>query len=388
MSTRKKRSPKGEPSINVSNGILQIRLPLPDKSIQYLSTGLRDTPENRVLVDERLAVLRRDIYAGTFQIDGWKQRYHPKPKVSQPSFTHDSAEITIKSIWIRYRDHCEKIFSFSTVASKLRVADKFLLPLLEKPEFQSLSSAKQLISYIYEIKKESRARALSETLRAMFNFALDSGWMNENPIAGMKLRGSKAGNQADPFTKREIDLILNEFRVRGKTQYALFAEFLYRTGCRPSEAVALKKSDITEKYILFQSADVKGREKQGLKTQKNRRFPINKSLQKLIDEILKTCSDDCPYLLQLHGDKWKYDTFYTEWGRNDGEESRGVVWHLAKTGQITHYRSPYSLRDTLISTYLKDGISHKQVAKWVGNSEITIVRHYSGLMEEEEAPDL
>jgi integrase len=66
-------------------------------------------------------------------------------------------------------------------------------------------------------------------------------------------------------------------------------KFLFFTGCRPSEALGLPWENIGQSTILFDRAvvyDDKGLVlKKGLKTQKNRRFPVNAQLQDLIETL-------------------------------------------------------------------------------------------------------
>jgi integrase len=94
--------------------------------------------------------------------------------------------------------------------------------------------------------------------------------------------------EINPFTREERDRIVAAFKAnRYYSYYAPLMEFLFFTGCRPSEAIALQWKHIGSKVITFKQAVVyDGRKlvpKEGLKTQKLRRFPVNAQLTELLN---------------------------------------------------------------------------------------------------------
>jgi integrase len=74
-------------------------------------------------------------------------------------------------------------------------------------------------------------------------------------------------------------------------QYYKYVSFLWLTGCRPSEAIALKweNVDLRRKVIIFCEAQVvaggKTVLKQSTKTEARRTFPINEGLESLLKSI-------------------------------------------------------------------------------------------------------
>ncbi|MEM9485517.1 MAG: hypothetical protein AAGA83_17720 [Cyanobacteria bacterium P01_F01_bin.116] len=66
--------------------------------------------------------------------------------------------------------------------------------------------------------------------------------------------------------------------------------------------------------------------------------------------------------------------------------SRGWTAILAQLG--IRYRKPYQARHTFITHCLQEGISVQQVAKWVGNSPEIIMKHYAGILEQLQVPEI
>ena len=103
-------------------------------------------------------------------------------------------------------------------------------------------------------------------------------------------KGTSEEQDVSPFTKEERDLIIRTFASdRYYSHYTNYVRFLFFTGCRPSEAVALKWKHITNSVIQFRESVVVSEDglvlKEGLKTQRKRDFPINAEVKAILDEI-------------------------------------------------------------------------------------------------------
>ncbi|MBC1270555.1 site-specific integrase, partial [Trichormus variabilis FSR] len=61
--------------------------------------------------------------------------------------------------------------------------------------------------------------------------------------------------EINPFTREERDIIIKAFEEsKLYSYYAPLVKFLFFTGCRPSEAIALQWKHISERYITFEQA--------------------------------------------------------------------------------------------------------------------------------------
>jgi integrase len=101
----------------------------------------------------------------------------------------------------------------------------------------------------------------------------------------------KSENNIDPFSKKEMDAIVQAFADHPVyNHYTNFVKFLFLTGCRSSEAVGLKWKHISAdcQIITFCEAVVNVSSKgirKNTKTGKSRKFPCNLQLQKLLLNI-------------------------------------------------------------------------------------------------------
>jgi integrase len=155
------------------------------------------------------------------------------------------------------------------------------------------------------------------------------------------------------------------------------------TGCRPSEAIALQWQHISQdfRFIRFEQAVVVSESglvcKRGLKTQKKRSFPINKSLGELLKSIKLTGVEDEDKVFPAKEGMWIDVHNLT---------NRGWKAILENLDGI-EYRKPYQTRHTFITLALRNGMDVKDVAKLVGNSPEVIYRHYVGHSREIVVPD-
>ncbi|QKQ76450.1 tyrosine-type recombinase/integrase [Nostoc sp. TCL240-02] len=179
--------------------------------------------------------------------------------------------------------------------------------------------------------------------------------------------------QIDIFKVKEIYQILEAFRddtlsrVSGKhRQYWRYVTFLWLTGCRPSEAVALKwdNVDLNKKRIKICEVEmVRGGQRitrASTKTVTYRFFPINNELE----ELLLLGSKRTGYVfVNGEGKPISHAAFYSVWGT--------VLKKLN-----LHYRVPYQLRHTMISYHANNDYPLHKLAELVGNSEEVIKEHY------------
>ena len=157
--------------------------------------------------------------------------------------------------------------------------------------------------------------------------------------------------------------------------FANFVKFLFFTGCRPSEACGLrwKNVDLMNKKIIFCEVAIDGKQQKGTKTGQDRTFPINEQLMQILKHLEKTQKHVFPSerkkIIDIHNflnRKWK---------------------PVLKTLSI-RYRPVYDCRSTFISHCLEQGKRVDEVALWVGNSPEILLKHYAGLVNKSQVPNL
>lgn len=163
-------------------------------------------------------------------------------------------------------------------------------------------------------------------------------------------------------------LKLDKFsRFKGRhSQYYKYAYFLWLSGCRPSEAIALKwkNVDLRKKIIIFSEGEVlaSGRviKKQGTKTNARRYFPINQELNRLLESIPQ---------------KTGY-VFVNLNERPINQQAFSRIWKFILERLNIRHRKSYQLRHTMISYHCNNNFPIHKLAEIVGNSEEVIKNHY------------
>ncbi|WP_228040254.1 site-specific integrase [Nodosilinea sp. LEGE 07088] len=209
-----------------------------------------------------------------------------------------------------------------------------------------------------------------------------------DPFDGMQaqVKLKKAGTEEEdinPFTREERNRIIAAFETNPDYYYyAPLIKFLFFTGCRLSEALALYWKHIGKSIITFEQAliyDGRGLVlKDELKTQKARKFPVNAQLQELLDANRPEGAK--PKDLVFPGPKGKY----IDWGNFT---TRGWQSVLASLPDI-EYRNPYQTRHTFCSLCREADIPSIQIAKWVGDSAQMIDRVYAKPTDHIQVPEL
>jgi integrase len=218
-------------------------------------------------------------------------------------------------------------------------------------------------------------------LNAFGKWAVTNGHLMENPFNGLSVKRSKnaASTEPNPFTAEERDSILNVIANSPHWCYYLrFFSFLFFTGCRPSEAIALEWSHIArdKKTLTFQQSatpDEQGRVriKPGLKTQKKRTIKLNEKVQ----EILGDRADGLVFPA-LRG------------GIIDVGNISQRLWRPALTEAGVDHRNMYQTRHTFATLALKSGMGAQDVAALIGNSPDVVYKHYAGVTSELRLPDI
>jgi integrase len=322
-------------------------------------------------------VISRDLEFGEFQGDLGKYKTLLKPeRVKSPEPEPEYAS-RISLLWEKY------VAARSSGISPTTLNKDYgrVYRLLSQLPTDRLENAVQIRDWIIKNCSPISARRCLVQLSACGKWAVKSGLIEHNPFADMAAqvaipKSQKSGNEIDPFTPQERAAIIAGFEASPYYRYyAPLVQFLFLTGCRPAEALGLEWGHITDGALHFQQTSVngvRGQLKQGLKTQSNRKFPINRQLQELIDSI--------PRVNQL--------VFPSPTGRVidwGGFHRRAWKTVLKKVG--VRYRKPYQTRHTFVTEALRRGLSVQDVAKLVGNSPQVIYAHYAGASRDLVVPE-
>lgn len=352
--------------IESPHGRLRLRLPRALKlPTRYLSLNLPDTPDNRLLADVIAQRLSADIAAGTLDmsLNTYLLEFLPHKPQHSP---------VLVLIFDSYTAHRTDLSSTTHSLDFAKVRAK-----LKRCPYKFLDQAPHIIHWAVAQFTPGSAKRFLIQLRAACNWAKAHGLIDTNPFSELPKFKTTTSAAPDPFTPSEEHLIIGAFELSSDyAYYTDFVKFLFFTGARPSEAVALLWEHISleGKVITFCQAVVEGKRKD-TKTHQSRRFPTNSQLQTLLEQI------------RPRGPKPKGVVFPGPKGSLIQQHNFTTrAWRTTLEPLPIRYRPPYSIRHTFITSCLEKGIGVPQVASWVGNSPKTIWQHYAGVICTQDVP--
>jgi integrase len=196
-------------------------------------------------------------------------------------------------------------------------------------------------------------------LKAVFNRAIDWGYINVNVFKGIKLKIPV--NNPVFINKKELELIVSK---EGNHILASLYRFAFYSGMRLSEIVNLEWEDVDLKNKLIQ---VKNKDGFTTKSKRERVIPISKPLKK----ILKSVKSNGSYVFSKNGE-----------GFNPTYASRAFkkcVRALELDDKI-HF---HTLRHSFASALASRGVNLYVIQKLLGHSNITTTQIYSHLRTED-----
>lgn len=371
------KATRGSVGIESFRDRLRIRLPreLYSGKQKYLGLGLADTPENRQIAEQKVHQIEQDIRTGCF--DETLAKYKPHRHLSIVKPEEPYTVLTISELWDRYID-CKRQTLKPRTLDKLSVLEKHI----KRCPYQSLDEGVKIRISLLQQTTNSQAKDVLMYLSAACKWGMKYDLVDFNPFEGMYKELPKhkwqEDSQPNAFSEAEKEKIIHAFKNHkptkgiGYSHYAPFVEFLFLTGCRPSEAIGLQWKHITSdcSRIYFESALVQvGNGERvrvnGSKNNKKRVFNCNQRLQQLLLEIKpKNPEPESLVFLSPEGLSIHYRNFSRRaWDK--------IVDPIA--GRKT---TPYSCRDTFISEQIAKGVPTAVVAKWCDNSVEMIEKKY------------
>jgi site-specific recombinase XerD len=146
------------------------------------------------------------------------------------------------------------------------------------------------------------------------------------------------------------------------------------TGVRPSEAIALKASDLKvsqgKMQVIINKAFVKGILNNHTKNYKIRIIPLSPKLQEMLKEYL--IAHDYNLLFpSINGGYLDSQNF-------NKRHFKPIVLDLVKQGKIEQYLRPYCLRHSYATNMIKKGVDIATIAGLLGDNIQTIINNYIG----------
>lgn len=372
----KSRKGKGTVGVESYQGRLRLRLPRQvfDGKQKYLSLGLSDTDTNRRVAEAKAKTIEADIALERF--DYTLEKYG-KPKSPQLTVIESLQPEGVKvlSLWKRFAADKRSALKPKTIEKY----DNFTR-LFEKVGDLTIDEPLIVKQRLEQITTVSRTKDALMYLSAACKWGMKHKLISANSFDGMANEMPRHRYQTDPkpnaFTEEERDQVIEAFKQDKRKgmnyrHYAPFVEFLFLIGCRPSEAVGLQWKHVSDDcgFIYFEGSLVQiGNRRvksEGSKNNRTRKIAVSKRLQELLLLIKPEFPDpEALVFPSVDGDSINYRNFARR------------AWKAVVT-PIKADTTPYSCRDTFITTQLLKGVPSSVIAKWCDTSTDMIDKNYA-----------
>lgn len=370
---QRKKSKSGSVQIKSSNDRLQLVFTCAGKR-RYLTLGLSDNPFNRKQAQDKAFEIQRDIEYGQFDASNLEKYKIREGLTTDEPITPITPMPTVLTIWQGY-------FESKRCQLKPKTVEKYenFTRLFSKLGDMPIEDAMQVKADLLKVTTVHRVREALTFLNAATQWAYQHQLIASTPYVGMAKAMPRPRHRTDPqpdaFSQEEMEKVIEAFRNdqrRGRSyrHYATFVEFLFRVGCRPSEAVGLTWGAISLDCMTvhFTGSLVQVGNKrvysEGSKNNQKRKISVSPDTQKLLLRIRpKNPAKDALVFPSVNGSAINYRNFSRR------------AWKSV-VNPIKPDTTPYCCRDTFITLQLLKGVPTGVIAQWCDNSIAMIERHY------------
>lgn len=375
MHSQPSKKGKGTVGVESFQGRLRLRLPrqLFDGRQKYVTLGLPDTDLNRKVAEAKAKLIESDIVLERFDYTFEKYTGQSPPKLTVVEGIRHN--LTVSELWQRFYDSKR-----SQLKAKTREKYDNFSRLFAKVGNLMIDDALIVKEQLSKITTLDRVRDALMYLNAASRWALRHRLITTNPFDGMAQEMPKPRYMIDPqpnaFSEEEMNRVIEAFRKDSRPgityrHYASFVEFLFRVGCRPSEAIGLTWADVSSdcSTVNFTKSLVQiGNRRvlsQGSKTNRTRAIAVSCATQALLFSIRPENFDSSALVFPgPKGDSINYRNFARR------------AWS-AVVDPIKPHTTPYSCRDTFVTLQLLKGVPSSVIAKWCDTSTQMIDRYYA-----------
>jgi integrase len=350
----------------VKNGRVIIRLPrnwFSGKQKEF-SLGIPSNPENLTYGRSIATQINADHRLGKF--DASLAKYKEQPE--QPS--EPLAVLTLSQLWGKYCEYKAPRWKAKTAHYNVTAIGQWIekLPV-------PWSDALSVRSYLLRSTTNGMVIRVLASVESCLDWAMRIGILEQqrNPYRRMgsdlKSKTDRAAG-ANALSQSEQERLIRAFYDHPLWDcYGAFVEFLFLTGCRPSEAVGLDWEQVASDFstIRFDRSVVrigtKIHKNKLSKTNRSRVFYCNERLSALLLKLFHTRTQSGAVFL-VRGKLINYETV---------SKKPWKTLSIEVTGRAT---TPYSARDTFISHQTESGKPIALIAQWVDNSSAMIEKKY------------
>lgn len=215
-------------------------------------------------------------------------------------------------------------------------------------------------------------------LRGIFNLEYHGANSANNPMVGIENMAT-IKKLPDPLSADERDSILADIKMRYDERVYAYFLFMFFTGMRPEEAIALRWSDVDFKHATIRVQRVrtfKGSERDGSKTHTERDVDLtpqavealtlmkSHTFMKKQDRQEDTAADI--FMNPITGKPW-----------HDERSQRDTYWRPSLKRLGIRWRSAYNTRHTFATAALMAGVPPAYLADQLGHSLQMLLTKYA-----------
>ncbi|HEY9803004.1 MAG TPA: tyrosine-type recombinase/integrase [Leptolyngbyaceae cyanobacterium] len=344
----------------------------------FISTGLIDTEENRKKIRSLRDAIETDIFLEQF--DPTLDRYQKFKKKKKKEAPKPLIISSLAELWERYSKYQSQHLEPSTMFNYERIRK-----IINKLPTDNLDRSPEIRDFLLENYSYHMAWQCIEAFSRCCEWGLISNLITTNTFKKLRLKKRKrTRNKIKAFTVEQRDLIISTFENHDKfSHFAPIIKFLFWTGCRPGEAIALTWEDVSPDCLhieINKAYASKVKVLKGTKNGKVRTFSTNKGskLNLLLLSIRPNNPDQKSFVFTDEAGKMLTFLALEKCWRG-GKKGRynypGVVRELAEQGKVKFCRL-YTTRHTFATLAIAANISPDKVAYWLGDDLATVLNYY------------
>lgn len=213
--------------------------------------------------------------------------------------------------------------------------------------------------------KEKYRNDMLTPMRHVFALAIKDEIITKNPADGIE-NGKVQKDPPDPFTISEVNLILDHMAATYDSQVYNYFEFMFFTGVRPQEAIALKwgEIDLNEMTARIRRVRTAKTDRETTKTSNIRDIELNsRALNAVVKQKAHTfLVDDYVFHNPVTNQRW-----------NSEAKQNLRYWKPTIKKLGIRYRVPYQCRHTYATLNLMAGANPMWVSRMMGHSNMQML---------------
>lgn len=338
--------------------------------------------------------------------DGTLLRKKDKRKLEDDIICHHLGEDNIHSINNFYEEYLidrKQQVSETTWYKDIQNYKRFIQPsALAAKDIAHVTRAdcRQFFNFCKEIKEDMKKRywdCITNTLNSMFNYAIELGYVNRNPLKGMKIHqdlfaAPKITKDEDAiFSQAEqydVCTLAEQDATDTRSSIPLGIILLFNLGLRDGELVALQWQDVEGDYLHIQREIT---EHVNEKTEQKQGYAVRNHCKSISGDRKLYLNTECKRVLKL------IYNLNIENGYGVSDEDFILQRTVPKTGIITYCnsrcidprlrkycrkagmaveKSPHDVRRTVFTNLYLMGMPLRDIQHFAGHSDIKMTLHY------------